>query len=142
VRAPAREHTFERMQNPRKAGGRHARRTRAEWMVDVVRWRQSGVSSEVYADHHGLNRSSLLAWSAKLGPQLPEQDVPPPAATTRAFVPLRVRADAAAAATALNNMGPGHMEIVLSNGRSVRVRGVVDAAELAQVIAVVEGARC
>jgi len=129
------------MQNTTRAGGRHARRTRAEWTVDVVKWRQSGLSSEVYAAERGLNRSSLLAWSAKLGPHIAEPELLPSEVKPVRFVPLRVR-EQEPSETRLPSSA-GSVEILLSNGRSVRVTGAVKAAELSQVIAVVEGtARC
>jgi len=125
------------MQNTKTAGGRHARRTRAQWTVDVVKWRQSGLSSEAYAAQRGLNRSSLLAWSAKLGPDVAEQELTPSAAKPVTFVPLRVR-EQKPTETMLPSSA-GSVEILLSNGRRVRVTGAVGAAELAQVIAIVEG---
>jgi hypothetical protein len=102
-----------------------------------VRWRKSGLGSAEYAAEHGLERARLLWWSSLLGPNIGEREAPPPSAAPVAFVPLRVREDK----VAVEAPAPGYIEVVLNNGRRVRVTGVVDGAELARVVAAVEGGR-
>ena len=128
---------FWRMQNTGTVSARRARRSRAEWTADVVRWRKSGLGSAEYAAEHGLERSSLLWWSSQLGPNIDEREAHPSSAAPVAFVPLRVREDK----VAVEAPAPGYIEVVLNNGRRVRVTGAVDGAELARVVAAVEGSR-
>lgn len=43
------------------------RRSRAEWVKDVAKWKASGETSAAYALRHGLKKRSLLWWSSELG---------------------------------------------------------------------------
>jgi hypothetical protein len=127
---------FAGMQSPRTNPARSARRSRAEWTADVVQWRKSGLGSAEYAAEHGLKRSSLLWWSSQLGPNTVERAAAVAPSTTTTFVPVRVREDRLGAEA---SGGTSNIEVVLCNGRRVRVTGTIDAAELARVLAAVEG---
>jgi len=109
-----------------------ARRSREQWVAEVARWRKSGLNSTEYAREHGLNRSTLLGWSFKAGATA----VQPETSTPARFLPVRVR-DCDSVKSV--NSSPSHIEIVLGNGRLIRVAGAVDASELARVLAAVEG---
>ena len=102
-----------------------------------MRWRKSGLGSAEYAAERGLKRSSLLWWSSQLGPGTVERAASEPSAATASFVPLRVREDKLG--TEAPARGASSIEVVLCNGRRVRVTGAIDAAELARVWVVVEG---
>ena len=103
------------------------------WRAHVTRWQASGLTVRVYCARHRLTEPSFYAWRRTLG-QRPD-DVPAavtaPAVT---FVPLRVQP-----ATA-DNAAP--LEVVLGNGRRLRVPAGFDAGTLRAVIEVLEDTSC
>jgi hypothetical protein len=132
---------FVRMQNMATKPERRARRSRAEWTAEVVRWRKSGLGSAEYAATRELKRSSLLWWSSQVGASAVDRTAKRVSASSTAFVPLRVREDKSDGEGVAS--GRGSIEVILSNGRCVRVTGAVDTAELVRVLNAVEGTgRC
>lgn len=129
---------FVHMQNTTTTPAQRARRTRAEWTVEVGRWRKSGLGSAEYATQRGLKRGTLLWWSRQVGVA---SDVDGGATKTAAasvtFVPLRVREEHVGS----KSPEQGTIEIILCNGRRVRVAGAVDGGTLACVLDAAEGAR-
>lgn len=114
------------------------RRSRAEWTSEVIRWRGSGLSAAEYAKQRGLNRGTLLWWSRKVGRSDAEQPTMPRAAAAPVtFVPVRVREEPLEA----TSLGQGSIEVILCNGRRVRIAGAVDGGTLARVLDAAEGAR-
>lgn len=109
-----------------------ARRSREEWIAEIARWRKSGLGSAEYAQQQGLNRSTLLGWSFKVGAVATQPESSAPVG----FVPVRVREQQTGKVATSN---ASRIEIVLANGRTVRVAGGVDVGELARVIDVVDG---
>ena len=99
--------------------------TRAEWDERVKRWAKSGISIEAFAAREGLDAKRLKWWRWKLGTQ-----VPPPASEPR-FVPVRVVDSGADSAD-----GAAPLEVVLPNGRVVRVPAAFDAEALERVLAI------
>lgn len=127
------------MQSMNRAVGveRSPRRSRSEWAREVVRWRSSGRSAADYAAEHGLKAGTLLWWSAQLKrkPTLAAAHD----ATPVAFLPLRVRE----AKSARSAAEAASVEVILGNGRRVRVVGDVDVAQLERVLSAAEGGdRC
>jgi hypothetical protein len=112
---------------------RSKRRTRAEWVEEVRQWRRSGKTASAYAAERGLHAGTLAAWASKV------RDAIPVSRESRkkqpVFVPLHV-----AAPRRDNGSVGGEVEIVLANGRRVRVSGAFESDQLARVLAVVEGA--
>jgi hypothetical protein len=105
-------------------------------MAEIADWRRSGLGSAEYAEQRGLNRSTLLGWSFKIGGVKALPASRRESSTPVRFLPVRVRAQHAAKATASD---ASRIEIALTNGRLVRVAGTVDADELARVLAAAEG---
>lgn len=100
------------------------------WRQRVQAWRRSGLSCRAFADREDINPRSLTWWEWKL-----RQDGAAAAAAKRpAFVPVEVVHSPAAPATE-------RLEVVLPGGARLRVPAQFDPAALAQVIAVLEGAR-
>ena len=93
----------------------------------VRRWRASGKSQSEYCRGVGIAPQRLHYWRQRLAED--DQDAPAP---EQHFVAVRVL-EAVVVREAI--------EIVLTNGRVVRVRGAVDGELLRQVLAVTE-ARC
>jgi hypothetical protein len=132
---------FEFMRNTKTTPTAAARRSREQWIAEVERWRASGLGSAEYAAERGLKRGTLLWWSCKIGPASSEHTATgePPAPVT--FLPLRVREHRREAVAAASDASC--IEVVLNNGRRVRVMGAVDIAQLTRVLGAVEGAnRC
>lgn len=117
--------------------GRAARRSRAAWLEEVKRWRESGQSAAEYGRAHGLHAGTLTVWGSKLRSEIDAAA----AAGHRSrlgFVPVRVTEAKAAAVTAAPQL-----EVVLRNGRRVLVSEDIGAERLARVLDLVEGGvRC
>jgi hypothetical protein len=113
---------------------KRARRSRAEWLEEVRRWRESGQSAAEYSAERGLHSGTLGGWASKVrdvvaarpGGNRPRKSV---------FVPLRV----AQAPTTSAKAGLGEIEVVLLNGRRVRFSGNFEGEVVARLLAIVEG---
>ena len=114
------------------------RRSRAEWLEEVRRWRETGQSAAEYAAEHGLHSGTLGGWASKVrdvvaarpGGSRPRKSV---------FVPLRV----AQTPPISSKAGPDEIEVVLLNGRRVRISGSFESEAVARLLAIVEsGAAC
>ncbi len=88
----------------------------------------SGRSVRGWCRKHHLHEAGFYAWRKELARRGAERGEP-------AFVPVRVAKDEPTGTG-------GQMEIVLAGGWRVRVRGPVDRAALADVLAVLEGVGC
>jgi hypothetical protein len=98
--------------------------SRAVWAERVAAWRASGLSGGRFAEQHGLLQSSLYRWGKLLGDGASETLTPRPR-----FAQVVLKAPGPEAAV---------IEVVLSGGRIVRVRGAVDSASLQAVVAALE----
>jgi transposase len=109
--------------------------TRAEWEKRVQRWDKSGLSAAAFAADEGLAVKRLLWWRWKLRAAPPV----PAAAAPLSFLPVHV-VDSAAPPSARS----APIEIVLPNGRVVRVPPGFDPTMLGRVltIAAEEAAPC
>lgn len=115
--------------------GKRPRRSRAEWVEEVSRWRRSGQRAEEYAADRGLHAGTLTVWAGKLGMRTGGASTAP----RSAFLPVRL-ADAGREPSAGVR---GEIEVVLANGRCVRIRGDVQSEVVARVLDVAErGGRC
>lgn len=91
----------------------------------VRRWRASGKNQNAFCLEIGIAPQRLHYWRQRVR----EEDLDPPKAAPN-FVAVQVRPPAPGAG----------VEVVLGNGRIVRVRGAVDGELLRQVLAAAEGA--
>jgi len=101
-------------------------RKEQQWRRWIGEWRASGLSVRAFCDRRGLALPSFYAWRRTLERR---------AAEVPAFVPVQVVADAASAQTSA-------LEVVLADGRAVRVAPGFDATTLRQLLAVLEGRPC
>ena len=91
-----------------------------QWRRWIAQWQTSGSSVTAFCARHGLSPASFYAWRKTLRRRDAERT---------AFVPVHVVADLAAA--------PARpLEVVLADGRVVRVAPGFDAATLRQLLAV------
>jgi hypothetical protein len=102
-------------------------RKERQWRRRIDQWRVSGLSVRAFCAQHGLAQASFYAWRRVLERRAAEQP---------AFVPVQVVADATPA-------GQGSaLEVLLLDGRTVRVAPGFDAATLRRLLAVLEGRPC
>ena len=97
-----------------------------EWAERVRQAEASGLSIPAFAAKHQLSKSALYSWRHRLEASPPQ---PPSAATALAFVRLEPLAQQAAAEP---------IEVLLRNGRVVRVPLAFDEGVLARVLDVAE----
>jgi len=101
-------------------------RKEQQWRRWIDQRRASGLSVRDFCARHGLATASFYAWRRVLERRAAERP---------AFVPVQVVADAVPTQART-------LEVVLTNGRTVRVAPGFDAATLRQVLAVLEGRPC
>ena len=97
-----------------------------QWRQWITEWRASGLSVRAFCGRRGLATPSFYHWRRVLERR---------AAEKAAFVPVQVVAEAVPAPAAA-------LEVVLTDGRIVRVAPGFDAATLRQLLAVLEGRPC
>ena len=120
---------------------RRPRRTRAEWLEAVNQWRSSGQSVNGYARTHDLHPSTFAVWASRFRNGVDGKGTRKVAKDTSAsvFLPVRVSGTRASREVPPEMSIEGGFEVVLTNGRRVRVAGNFRPQVLAQLIAVVEG---
>ena len=114
------------------------------WRQTLTRRQASGLSVRAYCEAHGLSEQNFYRWQRVLT-EAPERGSAhrraprtrlaprPKTQTVPLFVPVDVDV-ASATATAL--------EVVLADGRLIRVRPGFDPATLGQIVACLEGHTC
>ena len=120
---------------------RRPRRTRAEWLEAVNQWRSSGQSVHGYARAHDLHPSTFAVWASRFRNGVdgkPGREAVKGTGAS-AFVPVRVSGTTRPCEVFSEMSIEGGFEVVLTNGRRVRVAGNFRPQVLAQLIAVVEG---
>lgn len=121
--------------------------TKEIWTERLARWRASGVGLEEFATREGVKPASMKWWRWRLGgaPQPTKPVAPKPRSKKQRFVevavetsrpPRRRRAKPTSAQPV-----PTTFDIVLENGRVVRVPAGFSADELARVLDVAEQPR-
>src|SRR5262245_15059204 len=101
-------------------------RKERHWRRWIGEWQTSGLSGRAFCQRRGLAIASFYAWRRVLQRR---------AAEKATFVPVQVVADAGPIQTSA-------LEVVLTDGRTVRVAPGFDAATLRQLLAVLEGRPC
>jgi hypothetical protein len=102
-------------------------RKEQQWRRCIEQWRASGLSVRTFCARHGLATASFYNWRRVLQRRAAEESA--------VFVPVQVVADAVPAQASA-------LEVVLVDGRAVRVAPGFDAATLRQLLAVLEGRPC
>jgi hypothetical protein len=105
---------------PGRARDEHKER---QWRRRIEQWQASGLSVRDFCARHGLATASFYNWSRVLERRASERP---------AFVPVQVVADA-------TSDNAGALEVVLLDGRTVRVAPGFDEATLRRLLAVLEG---
>jgi hypothetical protein len=97
-----------------------------QWRRWIGEWQASGLSALAFCKRRGLTVGSFYTWRRVL--QRRDAD-------TATFVPVQIVAD-----TVLTQASA--LEVLLTDGRMVRVTPGFDAATLRQLLAVLEGRPC
>jgi len=97
-----------------------------QWQRWIDQWRTSGLSVRTFCARHGLTTANFYNWRRVLKRRAAEHAV---------FAPVQVVPD-----TVLTHISA--LEVVLTDGRVVRVTPGFDAATLRQLLAVLEGQPC
>jgi transposase len=92
------------------------------WRRRIQEWRRSGLSVRAYCARVGVSEPTFYAW---------RREVERHTAATPAFVPVSL-------APGEPSASDGRLEIVLADGRRVRVLPGFDAATLRQLLVVLE----
>jgi hypothetical protein len=109
---------------------KRGRRSRADWVDEVKRYRASGLKAAEYAASRGLHAGMLCGWVSKLGQGAEgEREVP-------RFLPVRVGGGGAAGA---HTKRPAEVEVTLRNGWRVRVAGDLPPEGLVELLVLLEG---
>jgi transposase-like protein len=95
---------------------------RASWLR---KWRSSGESGAKFAHRHGIHKSTLYRWSSTQ--EVGERKC---SRVETGFAEVKLRGAELERA--------GHLEICLSNGRTLRLLGLVEPAQLRAVLQVLE----
>jgi hypothetical protein len=101
-------------------------RKERQWRRWIGEWQASGLSVRAFCQRRRLTVARFYAWRRVLERR---------AAEKAAFVPLQIVADAVPTQASA-------LEVVLTDGRTVRVAPGFDAATLRQLLAVLEGRPC
>jgi transposase len=97
-----------------------------QWRRRIDQWRTSGLSVPAFCARHGLSTASFYSWRRVLERRAAEQP---------AFAPVQIIADPVPVRASA-------LEVVLADGRAVRVAPGFDATTLRQLLAVLEGRPC
>ena len=99
-------------------------RKERQWRRWIYQWRASGLSVRAFCARHDLTSASFYHWRRVLEQRAAEEPA--------AFVPVQVVADVVPAQASA-------LEVVLVDGRAVRVAPGFDEATLRRLLAVLEG---
>jgi transposase len=105
--------------------------TRAEWKKRVEKWNKSGKTADEFAAEEGIQAKQLGWWRWKLGVEA----APVKAAGAPSFLPVRV-VEPRAPTVLVSAL----MDIMLPNGRIVRVAPGFNLAALAHVLRIADEA--
>jgi transposase len=94
------------------------------WRTMVQQWRRSGLSVRAFCYHHGLAQPSFYAWRRTLA----QRDA------AVQFVPVRLAPEPPTNTSASTSP----LELVLANGRRLRVAPGFDAATLTRLLTLLE----
>ena len=100
------------------------------WRDVMTRWRDSGLTVRAFCRRQRLSEPSFYGWRRELA----QRDQQAPSADAVTFVPLTVRHEPAPAELPL--------EVVLGNGRRLRLSVGVAASAVRDLLAVLEETSC
>ena len=99
------------------------------WRRLIERWRRSGRSVRDFCEHNGIAIPSFYAWRRRLQQDAPRPDVSQPSEAVT-FLPVHVQPESS------------DQQLVLANGRCLRIPPRFDANALRALLAVLEEPSC
>jgi len=105
------------------------------WRRHVARWQRSGLSIRDYCVSEGLREANFYAWRRTLADR-DRQAARRGRSSIPAFVPIHVVNDGA------TSPPRGAVEVVLANGRVLRVGAAFDPQVVRQLLALLEEPAC
>jgi hypothetical protein len=101
------------------------------WRRVLARWRRSGLSVRAFCRAEGVNEAQFYWWRRRLGRVVPKGPEP-------AFVPVHVVTEPS------DDLGTRGIEVVLANGRCLRVGPGFDPQTLVSLVDLLEdrGSSC
>ena len=103
------------------------------WRRLIERWRHSERSVRDFCEHNGIALPSFYAWRRRLQQDAPLADVSQPSEAVT-FLPVHVQPEPS------DQQAP--LELVLANGRCLRIPPRFDANALRALLAVLEEPSC
>jgi len=106
-------------------------------------WRESGQALKDYAEAHDLHPRTLAWWATFLKKGVSSRSATPSRSKEKRFVPVRVVDDSGLVEKPFSSDAPMNtfevFEVVLANGRRVRVTDTYQPEALIRLLNVVEG---
>ena len=106
-------------------------RKEQHWRELIERWQHSGLSVRAFCQRHRLAVPSFYAWRRTLRQRDARANQEAAPVT---FLPIHVRHD--------DDTDPPPLELVLANGRCLRIPHGYDTAHLGEVVRLLEGLPC
>ena len=108
------------------------------WRRTVEQWRRSGLSIRDFCRRHELSEPNFYAWRRTLD----ERDRQQPADEAPRFVPLQVLPeDEPETSTSTTDPAVSGLELLLDNGRVLRIGNAFEAATLRRLLPLLEEGR-
>lgn len=117
-------------------------RKRREWETEVSQWRTSGQALKDYAKAHDLHPRTLAWWVTFLKKGVSSRSAIPSRSKEKRFVPVRVVDEGLAErpiSIGTTKANFEAFEVVLVNGRRIRVTGAYQPEALIRLLNVAEG---
>jgi hypothetical protein len=118
-------------------------RKRSEWEAEVMMWRESGQGLKDYVKAHDLHPRTLAWWVTFLKKGVSSRSATPTNSKEKRFVPVRVVDGRSLigkpSSTSTTKAAFEAFEVVLANGRRVRVTETYQPEALIRLLNVVEG---
>lgn len=106
------------------------RSRREQWEERVEQWRRSGVSAKRFAESIGVKVGTLTHWAWQLGREQRKQRKPGAASTLKSAALVEI--------VSRPRSHDDRFELILGNGRRVRIAASFDAPALQRLLAVLE----
>jgi len=112
------------------------------WRRAIRRWQRSGLSVRAFCAAEALSEPSFYGWRRELARR--DQEASAHVAPVARFVPMRVRSDVdvASTTTEVTPASAPAIDVMLANGRQLRVPAGFAPSMLRQLLAVVEEPAC
>ena len=123
----------------RRGTRRRSKRSKAEWLELVNQWRSSGQSAVAFGGARDVHPGTLSVWASRFRHEASGQPARKSGKGSSLFLPVRVSSEQPQREVTSELAVDGGFEVVLTNGRRVRVAGTFRAESLVRLLAVVEG---